>query len=352
MNTELDGVRRTFPKKPNGMKKLQAGAGYQPQSDANLIQKHRRKKSVSKAKKKKKAMIFAAKIEKKKRILAERKKEFENGNEVDVEDMLSEGGDRDSKIIRGQSEDIDVQSDTKEDLEEFDDEKPLELDPDEHEDFREEIANMPLGKAKELREKLGLKLFNKAFFGEASSLATHEKTRKNFARDNPKRPREVPSRRPVSKYRNVFENERGVKKRFDPRFDERCGRFDEHIYQNNYSFLNEIRNNEKKILQEEIKKTAHEDPEKAERMKEVLRRITNREKSQAQADLRKKVIREIRHENNERMRQGLKPIFKTRAQIRMRIMEEKFKELQKTNQLDKYIARRAKKQNKKKQTPI
>ncbi|VDM26218.1 unnamed protein product [Toxocara canis] len=60
----------------------------------------------------------------------------------------------------------------------------------------------------------------------------------------------------------------------------------------------------------------------------------------------------MRRENNERMRQGKKPIFLRRAEVKMRIMEKKFEELQKTNKLDDYLQRKAKKQNSKDARPV
>ncbi|VDM26217.1 unnamed protein product [Toxocara canis] len=76
---------------------------------------------------------------------------------------------------------------------------------------------MPMSKVKQLKEKLGIKLFNKAFFGkstvqEASQKEIAKLKNRSFTRDNAKRPREMSSKRPVSKFRNVYANERIEKK--------------------------------------------------------------------------------------------------------------------------------------------
>uniref|UniRef100_A0A183H5B1 rRNA biogenesis protein RRP36 n=1 Tax=Onchocerca flexuosa TaxID=387005 RepID=A0A183H5B1_9BILA len=164
-------------------------------------------------------------------------------------------------------------------------------------------------------------------------------------RENPKRPHEVSSKIPVSKFRNVFANEKLERPIFDPRFDNRCGEFNDYIYRNNYSFLNEIRQREKKILMEELKNVTEENINR-NRLKEALRKMKNQEKTQADVNRRKEIIREIRHENNERMCQGLPPIFKTRAQIRELLWRKKYDELKGGKKLEKYLRRKTKKQDK------
>uniref|UniRef100_A0A0R3S486 rRNA biogenesis protein RRP36 n=1 Tax=Elaeophora elaphi TaxID=1147741 RepID=A0A0R3S486_9BILA len=213
--------------------------------------------------------------------------------------------------------------------------------------FREELAKIPLGKAKQLQERLGKKLFDKAFFAEDSSPKLNKKSaQRTFVRENPKRPREVSSKIPVSKFRNVFENEKIERPIFDPRFDDRCGEFNSYIYHNNYGFLDEIRQREKKILIKELKNATEEGNVNRNRLKEALKKMENQEKTQADVNRRKEIIREIRHENNERMRQGLPPIFKTRAQIRELIWRKKYDELKGGKKLEKYLRRKTKKKDK------
>ncbi|VDM98323.1 unnamed protein product [Thelazia callipaeda] len=213
--------------------------------------------------------------------------------------------------------------------------------------FREEIANVPLCKAKQLQEKLGQKLFDKAFFGESSICSSSKQTaRRTFTRENSKRPREVSSKIPVSKFRNVFQNEKLGRPILDPRFDDRCGEFNDYIYHNNYDFLNDIRQQEKKILIEELKRVKREGGGDLDHLKETLKNMKNREKTKEDVERRKQVIREIRHENIERMQKGLPPIYKTRAQIRQLLWEKKSEELKGGKKLEKYLHRRAKKESK------
>ncbi|MCP9262553.1 Ribosomal RNA processing protein 36-like protein [Dirofilaria immitis] len=218
-------------------------------------------------------------------------------------------------------------------------------------DFDDEgfqIAKIPLGKTKQLQERLGTKLFNKAFFvHDASSNLNKKPIQKVFMRENPKRPREVSSKMPVSKFKNIFANEKLERPILDPRFDSRCGEFNDYIYHHNYSFLDEIRQREKKYhISGGIEKTTEGENIDKKRLKEALRKIKNQEKTRADVNRRKEIIREIRHENNERMRQGLPPIFKTRAQIRELVWRKKYDELKGGKKLEKYLRRKTKKQDK------
>ncbi|VDN54676.1 unnamed protein product [Dracunculus medinensis] len=214
-------------------------------------------------------------------------------------------------------------------------------------EIRKEIANMPLFQVKSMKEKLGVKLFNQTFFesDHSKSIKSTKKPEIIKPRDHPRRPREVSSKIPVPKFRTVYPNERINKQKFDPRFEDSCGLFNEYIYKTNYSFLDELQQNEKKILSDELKNAKLLDKKKADRLRAALRRLTDKEKSKIEAERRKDVVREVRKENEERMRQGLKPIYYTRGQLKRRYMEKKFEELKKTKKLDKYLERKAKKRN-------
>jgi len=134
----------------------------------------------------------------------------------------------------------------------------------EEKNFRNDLASMPLSKVREMKEKLGVKLFNKIYLGEGDgepvSLAGGEQeelsegsTSEKAKRMNAKRPREESSKKPVSKRRNVFENERIGRQRIDPRFDESYGKFDEFIYERNYKFVEDMKEEETELLEKELK---------------------------------------------------------------------------------------------------
>ncbi|CAI2352684.1 unnamed protein product [Caenorhabditis sp. 36 PRJEB53466] len=85
--------------------------------------------------------------------------------------------------------------------------------------FRAEMAQMPLGKVREMKEKLGIKLFNKTYFGtsEVEKKKKIEQKRQMRTTENggQHRPKEISSKRPVSTFRNVYgEHEIGAKKKY------------------------------------------------------------------------------------------------------------------------------------------
>lgn len=91
-----------------------------------------------------------------------------------------------------------------------------EDDEDERLKFREEISKMPLGKVKEMKEKLGIKLFNKTYFGtsEADKKRADEKKKAAEKADKGQhRPREMSSKRPVSAFRNIYGGHEQEKKK-------------------------------------------------------------------------------------------------------------------------------------------
>ncbi|KAK0416764.1 hypothetical protein QR680_012670 [Steinernema hermaphroditum] len=230
-------------------------------------------------------------------------------------------------------------------------------------DFQKRVTSLPLKKVKELQQKLGLKLFQKMMNGDPKAEERELKRRREdedeedeeapdnkFKRENRNRPREVSCKKPVSVYRNVYgENTRISKKKkgFDPRFDGRCGEFDAMEHDEDYNFLNDIRKKEKETLKKEYKKIRMADPEKAARVKKAILAMENREKSRKEVEMKREVVEEVRQSNIERMHKGMKPIFVSNGQIKRRQLEKKFESLKKTGKLQRYMERKAKKNDRK-----
>jgi len=210
--------------------------------------------------------------------------------------------------------------------------------------LRAEMADMPLGRLIEMRDRLGIPLFNKALFNQETVRTTPLEQRwKESVRDkSAKKPREMSARVPISRFNRS--SMRG-KRSFDPRFDDRCGQFDDFLFQNNYDFLDKMKQKEKKMLKRELKAVKREDSVRAERIKESLKKLENQERSMAEKKRIKETLKTLRNENMERMRSGLKPRYLRRAELKMMNMQKKFDELQSTGRLDSYVKRKAKKTN-------
>ncbi|CAI5452356.1 unnamed protein product [Caenorhabditis angaria] len=215
--------------------------------------------------------------------------------------------------------------------------------------FREEMANMPIGKVREMKEKLGIKLFNKTYFGESeqSKLAKKEKKKEEDSSKGQHRPKEMSSKRPVSSFRNIYgDHEKSAKvKKWDPRFDERAGNYKEVCFENNYQFLDEIRKDEIEELRQQYNEARAEgDEHTANRVKNTLQKMETREKTRAEKRRQTETRKELHDENIERMLRGEAPIFKTKAAVRKIDMEKKFESLKKDNKLDKYLEKKSKKE--------
>ncbi|PIO53878.1 hypothetical protein TELCIR_24771 [Teladorsagia circumcincta] len=76
------------------------------------------------------------------------------------------------------------------------------------------MADLPLGKVREMKEKLGLKLFNKAYFGTKAEDEKKEQLKRRAVEDKKQehrgqhRPKEISSRKPVSVFRSVYQEVR------------------------------------------------------------------------------------------------------------------------------------------------
>jgi ribosomal RNA-processing protein 36 len=102
-----------------------------------------------------------------------------------------------------------------------------------------------------------------SFLRFKEALAT-EKTmngKKSFKRLNKNRPQEITSKRPVKLYREVFHAEKV--ERIDPRFSNAFGEYKPDYFSKNYEFINDMRENEIKVLEEQMK----QEPDSQERNK-------------------------------------------------------------------------------------
>ena len=86
------------------------------------------------------------------------------------------------------------------------------------------------------------------------------------------RPREVSSKKPVSRFREVIPvNKRQHEQARDPRFDEKAGSFSEDLFKRSYSFLEEMRSEEKQLVVKEAHRTRN--PERKAQLGHLLQQM-------------------------------------------------------------------------------
>uniref|UniRef100_A0A0N5BKE1 rRNA biogenesis protein RRP36 n=1 Tax=Strongyloides papillosus TaxID=174720 RepID=A0A0N5BKE1_STREA len=157
-------------------------------------------------------------------------------------------------------------------------------------------------------------------------------------KNNDDRPLEVSYKKPVklTKKAKFGEKPRG----FDPRFDRRCGDYHEGAFRKSYSFLNEIRQEESKALKEELQRCKNTDPERASKIREILKNRKTKEINEKMIDLKKEAINEVVRNNIERMNSGKKPIFYKPNQMKERIAKKKYEYLKEEGKLNKYLEKK------------
>lgn len=156
-------------------------------------------------------------------------------------------------------------------------------------------------------------------------------TRKIFKRSNKDRPVELTSKVPMSMYLRVKETRR------DPRFEDSCGVFDPERFKKKYSFLEEMKQKEERIVMRKMKR--EKDPEKKTELKKVVQGLKEKQIAEEDKERKRIIAGQLREEAIE---QTGKP-FVNRSRIKKFALVDKFQQLKKTGKLDKYIERKRKK---------
>jgi len=87
-------------------------------------------------------------------------------------------------------------------------------------------------------------------------------------------------------------------------------------------------------------------------LKHALKKRDDQKRAKVLRDEHKETLRELRKQNIERMRQGIKPIFKTKEEVKMMDMGKKFTRLKKERKLESYLEKKEKKTSKKNDKPL
>lgn len=168
-----------------------------------------------------------------------------------------------------------------------------------------------------LKEELGSKTYNEAVFGE-SATTRKRKTKPKFERANKNRPREASAKKQVP----LLGKEKKTKKTVaqlhrDPRFDENCGEFDRDQFKANYSFVNDIRDNELTELKKQLKRVGKGDVEEKRKLKLVIQRMENQIREAGKLQARKKATDERREKNQTAIKNDKRPFFVSKGKCNL-----------------------------------
>ncbi|XP_061435141.1 ribosomal RNA processing protein 36 homolog [Lethenteron reissneri] len=206
-------------------------------------------------------------------------------------------------------------------------------DADQDSGWKREMAEMSLEELQRLRETIGTKEFERRSAGARAGGAGGAPKR-----SDKNRPVEMSSKRPVGRLRQVISMKKEVVR--DPRFDDLSGTFSETIFQSTYSFLDSIRQREKKELEKGLKKVKSSD--RKQEMEYLLQRMENQERAKQKQEKRQEAELKAKREARELMLQGHSPFYTKKSELRKQELAEKYQALKKSGKVDKFLSQKRK----------
>ncbi|XP_061174713.1 ribosomal RNA processing protein 36 homolog [Saccostrea echinata] len=222
-----------------------------------------------------------------------------------------------------------------------------EEEADEFAAIKKELSSLSFEELKKLKEKLGLKVFNRVLHGDRGGETTEKKV---FKRANKNRPMEITSKRPVPRFKTTVPVKKKVTR--DPRFDDLSGQFNEELFSRSYGFLDDIKHREREKVQKALGK--EKDPDKKKELQFLLNRMKQQELTASRKDQQKTIEKDWKKKEQTRVKAGKTPFYLKKSEKRKLELAEKYKELQKSGKVEKYLGKKRKKtaQKEKKKLPV
>ncbi|OMO80223.1 Ribosomal protein S7e [Corchorus capsularis] len=202
------------------------------------------------------------------------------------------------------------------------------IDSDEEEEIERELAEVTF-------EEL-----QKARADGTDSIARKPLLEKKHRRANKNRPIELSSKKPVKSFRQVIQAPKRVAR--DPRFESLCGKLDVDGFRKRYNFLYE--NNlpaERKELQKRLKSAKR--PEVISELKNQISWIDKQLKYESAKHTDAEILAEHKKKEREAAKQGKRPFYLKKSEIRKQRLIEKYKKLKASGKLESFIDKRRRK---------
>ena len=230
-----------------------------------------------------------------------------------------------------------------------------EAENEEYDDFRKELADIPLGEIQKLKETIGLKKYNEALFGtckqktNTNNIKKEEDTQENTVNKTKKKssdieqkkksePIEISSKHQDFKARKVVDvHNRKIR---DPRFDALSGNYNEEMFEKSYDFINDIKRQELEAVKKQLKKVKNR--EKKEQLKSLLRKMRQETKLKESKKKMKELERNRKEEEKTLIEKGKKPFYLKKSDRKKQELVERYKELKSGGKLDKYLSKKRK----------
>ncbi|KAJ1650743.1 rRNA biogenesis protein rrp36 [Dispira simplex] len=146
------------------------------------------------------------------------------------------------------------------------------------------------------------------------------------------------TKKPVSRFRSVVSVTKP--KTRDPRFDNLSGKYNEYFFKKSYEFIDTYRDNEEKLIRQKLKAT--KDPDQKNELSTALNILISRRQSEKNKELEKEISRTHKKREMEMVKQGKKPYYLKKNDLKQLELAERFKDIKDDRQLEKVIEKRRK----------
>ncbi|XP_027336305.1 ribosomal RNA processing protein 36 homolog isoform X2 [Abrus precatorius] len=160
---------------------------------------------------------------------------------------------------------------------------------------------------------------------------------KKLKRANKNRPMEASSKKPVSGFREVIQAPKKVVR--DPRFESLCGKLDPEGFRKRYNFLYE--NDlpaERQALKKQLRK--YKDPKRINEIEEQISWIDKQLKSGSAKNIDAEILAKHKKKEREAAKQGKRPFYLKKSEIRKQSLIEKYKHLKSSGKLESFVEKR------------
>merc|ERR1712168_1128940 len=217
---------------------------------------------------------------------------------------------------------------------------------------RGQLSDISFGELQKLKETVGLKKYNEAVFGkklDGTELDGDRTERKDSKRkmlpgkvDGEKKkksePEEMSSKKQRGKPRNVVEQVR--RRHRDPRFDNLSGKFNDDLFQKSYSFVDDMKKDELKVVKKQFKKARNKEEKSS--LHKLLQRIEEQEKVNLLKAKRKEQEKKRKKEEFAARNEGKKVFYLKKKEAKKLELLDQYKKLKDSGKVDKVMNRKRK----------
>ncbi|XP_063158650.1 ribosomal RNA processing protein 36 homolog [Candoia aspera] len=258
-------------------------------------------------------------------------------SEEESDDSDYERVESDNDVSDDTESDEDDEDETGSNASESSDEDPEETagQPSSRPDLTKELSSMSFEELLQMRKQVGMKVYQQMSSKKRVPDVTKTKKRQCLSKN---RPMETSAKKPVPFLRQVVPVKKKVSR--DPRFDDLSGEYKPEVFEKTYNFLNDLRKEEKEVIQKQLKKS--QNVEEQNKLQQLLKRMTQQEEAQKKRQKERENSLAFKKQQRELAKQGKKPFFPKKSEMQQLELAEKYKELKKSGKLESFLNKKRK----------